>query len=128
MNRPTATTCSAQRWSHRGSLRGHTSKTANAPVADRPRTLVRRKSANGELVHPCINRTPTAAEIVSATAPRRDVFVITPAGRAAAATSGMTLRIPAWGRPELRRFLFRRRRSVRLQPDAHGPPEGGRYV
>ncbi len=34
MNTPTAMTCSAHRWSHRGRRRGHTSKTAKAAVAE----------------------------------------------------------------------------------------------
>src|SRR4051812_19778643 len=93
MNTPTATTCTAHRWSGRGSLRGHTSKRAKAVVADRARALVRRKSADGELVHPCINRRPTPIEIVSATATRRDVLAMSPTGLAAAA-SDMTQRIP----------------------------------
>src|SRR3954451_13630224 len=95
MNTPTATTCSAHRWSQRGSLRGHTSNSAKAVVADRPRTLVRRKSADGEFLHPCIIRRPTPMEIVSATAARRDVLAISPTGFAALAASDMTLRIPA---------------------------------
>src|SRR2546423_4667456 len=97
MNTPTATTCSAHRWSHRGRLRGHTSKNAKAVVPDRPRTMVRRKSEDGELFHLVINRRATPIDIVSATATRRDVFAIMPVGLAAVATSDMTPRIPVRG-------------------------------
>jgi hypothetical protein len=52
--------------------------------------MVRRKSEAGELRHVVNIRRPTTIDIVSATATRRDVFAMKPAGRAAAATSDMT--------------------------------------
>src|SRR5216110_1874475 len=90
MKTPTATTCSAHRSSHRGRLRGHASKTAKAAVADRPRMLVRRKSADGELLQTYISRRPTLTDIVSATATRRDVFAMTPSGFEVIRSSDMT--------------------------------------
>jgi hypothetical protein len=59
--------------------------------------IVRRNSADGELLQVVIIRRPTPIDIVSATATRRDVFTIMPAGFAAVAASDMTLRIPAAG-------------------------------
>src|ERR1043166_164862 len=74
MKAPTAMTCSAHRWTQRGSARGHTSKSAKAAAAESPTRIGRRKSANAPLFHPCIIRSPTSMDIVSATPTRRAVF------------------------------------------------------
>jgi hypothetical protein len=52
--------------------------------------LVRRKSADGELLQPYISRRPTPTDIVSATATRRDVFAMTPSGFGVIPSSDMT--------------------------------------
>ena len=52
--------------------------------------IVRRKSENGELLHPVSIRRPTPIDIVSATANRRDLFAMKPADLAAVAGSDMT--------------------------------------
>src|SRR5262249_26155746 len=80
MRTPTAMTCNAHRWSQRGRLLGHTSKSPKAAVADRPMMLVRRKSEDGELLQTPVIRRPTPVDMISATATRRDVFAMKPAG------------------------------------------------
>ena len=95
MNTPTATTCSAHRWTQRGSVRGHASKSANAVVADRPTIVVRRKSENVELVHPVAATGDRRRWKSSARRPRAVMSsLMMPAGLAAVASSDMTLRIP----------------------------------
>jgi len=49
MDTPTATTWSTHRWIQRGSLRGHTSKSAKTVVADRPSVIARSKSEDAGL-------------------------------------------------------------------------------
>ena len=80
MTRPTATTCSTHRWSHCGRRRGHTSKSAKAAVADRPRMMVRRKSEDGELFQLVSIRRPTPIDIVTDQTSAHDPLSYLPEG------------------------------------------------